>query len=88
MRCHKNLLFPVLLAFVFLFSACAIGRNDREAAVQEWLLTAERPVQVTKHCPYDHITSTRWSHFYTLVDSEGRVFLARNVRFELPDVIE
>ena len=78
----------VLLACVFLMSACASGRTAREAALQDWLATAKRPVKVTKHRPQQHLTATRWSHFYTLVDSDGKVYLAKNVRFELPEVIE
>jgi hypothetical protein len=88
MRYKKKSLFPVLFIFVFLLSACASGRETREAAMQEWLSTAKRPVQVTKHNPYQHFTATRGSHYYTLVDSDGKVFLAKNVRFELPKVIE
>jgi hypothetical protein len=85
---QKKLLFPVLCTFVLLLSACAGGHKAREAAMQEWLSTAKRPVKVSKHNPYQHMKATRGSHYYTLVDSDGKVFLAKNVRFELPDVIE
>ena len=82
----KNVL-PALISFLLLVS-CASARNAREAAMQEWLSKAKRPVKVTKHNPYQHLTATRGSHYYTLIDREGNVFIARNVRFELPEVIE
>lgn len=88
MHYNKIFILPILLFFVLLLSACAGGHKAREAAMQEWLSTAKRPVKVTKHNPYQHMKATRGSHYYTLVDSDGKVFLAKNVRFELPDVIE
>lgn len=84
----RKFLFPILFTFVVLLGACASGYKARETAVQEWLSTAKRPVKVTKHNPYQHITATRGNHYYTLIDSDGKVFLAKNVRFELPKVIE
>jgi hypothetical protein len=88
MRTRNKNVFPIMLAVVFLLSACASGYKARETATQEWLSTAKRPVKVTKHNAHQHITATRGSHFYTLIDSDGKVFLAKNVRFELPEVIE
>jgi len=88
MRYKKKFLFPVLFTFVFLLGACISGRKVRETATQEWLSTAKRPVKAIKHNTNQHFTATRGSHYYTLIDSDGKVFLAKNVRFELPGVIE
>lgn len=88
MHHKKKFVFSALFIFAFLFGACGIGRKARETAAQEWLSSAKRPVKVTKHNPYKHLTATRGSHYYTLIDRDGKVFLAKNVRFELPEVIE
>ena len=88
MHHKKKFVLPAWLAFMFLLGACAGGHKAREAAMQEWLSTARRPVKVSKHNPYQHMKATRGSHYYTLIDSEGKVYLAKNVRFELPEVIE
>lgn len=75
--------------FIVLFgAACGSARTAREAALQEWLASAKKPVKVVKHNPYQHVFASRGSHYYTLVDSNGKVFLAKKVRFELPEVIE
>ena len=57
-------------------------------ALQEWLADAKKPVKVTKHNATWHVSATRGSHYYTLIDREGNVYVAKNVRFELPEVIE
>jgi hypothetical protein len=88
MRYKKKILFPILFTFVSLLGACVSGREARETATQEWLSTAKRPVEVIKHNANQHFTATRGSHYYTLIDGDGKVFLAKNVRFELPEVIE
>lgn len=88
MRYTKKYSLPVSLLFAFLLGACASGHKARETALQEWLTTAKRPVKVTKHNPYRHFTATRGSYYYTLIDSEGKLYLAKNVRFDLPEVIE
>lgn len=87
---RNNTPYPLLLALFFLFSlsACMTGHKAREAKLQEWLAGASRPVKVTKHDPYQHVSATQGSHYYTLIDSKGKVYLAQNVRFELPAVIE
>lgn len=71
-----------------MFSACMVGHEARERDLQRWLLTAKRPVKVVKHHPANNFTATQGSHFYTLIDSEGRLYLAKNVRYKLPEVIE
>ncbi len=78
----------LMLVVSGLFTACMTGHQAREKKLQEWLLTANRPVKVTKHPPTNHFSATRGSHFYTLIDSKGQVFLAKNVRYELPELIE
>jgi len=88
MRNKKKYSLLVLVAFAFLLGACASGYKSRETALQEWLTTAKRPVKVTKHHPYRHFSATRGSYYYTLIDSEGKIYLAKNVRFDLPEVIE
>ncbi|HNE29125.1 MAG TPA: hypothetical protein PKL15_03850 [Saprospiraceae bacterium] len=88
MRNTIKFCFLPLLVIAFSMSACMTNYKVREAAMQEWLAGAKRPVKVTKHHPNQHLGATRGSHYYTLIDSEGRVFLAQNVRFELPEVIE
>ncbi len=80
--------FLLILVVSGLFTACMAGHQAREQKLQAWLLSANRPVKVIKHPTNNHFSATRGSHFYTLTDSKGQVFLAKNVRFELPEVIE
>jgi|APTNR8051073442_1049403.scaffolds.fasta_scaffold00635_1 hypothetical protein len=76
-------------ATLFGLSSCAANRQQtQEMELQAWISAAKRPIQVTKHNSYNHFTTTRGSHFYTLIDQEGKVFLAKNVRYELPDAIK
>ena len=56
--------------------------------MQFWLDEAKRPVKVTRHPVTQNLAATRASYYYTLVDSNGKVYLAENVRFVLPEVIE
>ena len=88
MHQKKNFFYPVLFAFVFLLGSCGSAHKAQETATQEWLSKAIRPVKAIKHNPNQHFTATRGGHYYTLIDSDGKVFLAKNVRFELPGVIE
>lgn len=88
MRFHKSGILLMLLVLVFLFAGCGSARQARETALQNWLTTAKRPIQVVKHSPYQHFAATRGIHYYTLTDRDGNVFLAERVRFELPAVIE
>jgi hypothetical protein len=80
--------FLPMLFFLFSLSACMTGHKAREAKLQEWLAEARRPIKVTKHNPYQHFSATQGSHYYTLIDSKGKIYLAQNVRYELPEVIE
>lgn len=80
--------FLLILVVSSLFTACMTGHQAREQKLQEWLLAANRPVKVIKHPVNSHFSATRGSHYYTLMDSKGQVYLAKNVRFELPEVIE
>ena len=82
---HSMLL---LLVVALSMSACMTNYKARETELQEWLAGAKRPVKVTKHNPNQHFSATWGRHYYTLIDSEGKVYLAKNVRFELPGVIE
>jgi hypothetical protein len=77
-----------LLVVVFLMSSCISGFRAREAKLQSWLDEAKRPVKVTRHSVIQNLAATRASYYYTLVDSNGKVYLAENVRFVLPEVIE
>lgn len=88
MHYKKKFVFSVLFIFAFLLGACVSGRKARETATQEWLSTAKRPIKVTKHNPYQHLSATRGNYYYTFIDSDGKVFLAKNVGFEFPEVIE
>lgn len=88
MRYHISLRMLFLLVVALSMSACMTNYKARETELQEWLAGAKRPVKVTKHNPNQHFSATRGSHYYTLIDSEGKVYLAKNVRFELPGVIE
>lgn len=88
MRQLKFSLLVLGLFIMLLGGACGSARTARETALQEWLATAKKPVKVVKHSTYQHVLASRGSHYYTLVDSDGKVFLAKRVRFELPEVIE
>lgn len=85
--CYKFRLL-LLIMCVFLMSSCKTGFEARESKLQSWLAEAKRPIKVTKHHPYQHLSASRGSHYYTLIDANGKVYLAENVRFVLPDVIQ
>lgn len=78
----------MLVVCVFLLAACGSTRQARETAQQNWITTAKRPIQVVKQSPYQHFAAGRGIHYYTLTDRDGKVFLAKRVRFELPALIE
>lgn len=88
MRTYINLSLLSVLLLSFSLSACMTGHKIRETALQEWLSQAKRPIKVTKHNSYQNFSATRDSRYYTLIDGNGKVYLAENVRYELPDVIE
>jgi hypothetical protein len=71
-----------------LASACSIGRVRREQLTQEWIATAQKPIQVIQHSSWDHFAATSGNHYYTLIDKSGKIHLAKGVRFQLPAVIE
>lgn len=81
-------ILSVLLVFALLCSSCVIGAKAREERTQAWIVNAKKPIQVLPHDTTDHLMSTLSNKYYTLIDSDGRVYLANGVRFVLPKVIE
>lgn len=75
-----------LLFSLLLLSSCAVQRRKNDAKAIEWIAQAKRPIKVIND--RFHFFSTDQNHFYTLIDREGKVYYARNVRFLLPEVIE
>jgi len=54
----------------------------REAALNSWLTQAEKPVRVINQT--SDFRCAPGYNCYTLVDQEGQVYYAKNVRLELP----
>lgn len=84
----RHILLPVLLLLMFYVSSCASARASRENAAQAWIQTAQRPIKVQEHSNLDFVSTTRGHTCYTLIDQNGKVYFAKNVRFKLPSVIE
>ena len=85
MRC---ILLPALISMLLCVSSCTSARASRENAVQDWIQTAQRPIKVQEHGNLEFVSTTRGHTCYTLVDQNGKVYFAKNVRFKLPAVIE
>jgi len=84
----RYILLPVLISLMFYVSSCASARASRENAAQEWIQNAQRPIKVQEHGNLDYLSTTRGHTCYTLIDQNGKVYFAKNVRFKLPAVIE
>jgi succinylglutamate desuccinylase len=72
---------------LFFLCQCSSSRQVRERELSEWISNAAKPLRVIRHNPNNHVTATRGSHFYTLIDQKGQVYLAKNVRYVLPEQI-
>lgn len=84
----RYILLPAVVSTMLYVSSCTSARASRENAVQDWIQTAQRPIQVQEHSNLDFLSTTRGHTCYTLIDQNGKVFFAKNVRFKLPSVIE
>lgn len=82
---NRSLLWVFVL---FCAGACSIGRDTREHTTQEWILNAQKPIQVIRHNQRNHFNATNGNHYYTMIDRTGKVHLAKGVRFQFPEVIE
>lgn len=60
--------------------------QSREAALNAWLVKAEKPVTVRSQT--NDLNCAPTLNCYTLVDKQGAIFYAKNVRVELPRRIE
>jgi hypothetical protein len=85
MRIFNCFIFVFMVGFL---SSCWVGRQTREQKAQEWIQQAKRPIKVIEHNSFNHFSASGSNRFYTLIDQEGKVFLADGVRFQLPPVIE
>ncbi len=77
------------LALCFLFLLGCVSSSvveSREAALNDWLVKAEKPVLVRSQTSELNCAPTL--NCYTLVDKQGAIFYAKNVRVELPRRIE
>lgn len=77
----------LLFGCALLFTACIPTQKTvaREAALNDWLADAQKPVQVI-----DQRFEARCApgyNCYTLIDKAGRTYFAQNVRMELPATI-
>lgn len=81
-------LLLTLASLALCASSCAAARESRENAVQTWIQTAQRPIKVQKHSNTEFLSTTRGHTCYTLIDKNGKVYFAKNVRFKLPEIIE
>lgn len=81
-------LILIFFSLMFCVSSCASARKSQEKALQDWIQTAQRPIKVQKHSNYDFVSTTRGHACYTLIDRNGQLHFAKNVRFKLPAIIE
>ena len=84
----RYIVLTVIVSMVLYLSSCASARMSRENALQDWMLNAQRPINVYEHSNLDFVSTTRGHTCYTLIDQGGKVYFAKNVRFKLPSVIE
>jgi hypothetical protein len=87
MKRFTQVLIPLILLCA-VFSACSIGQAAREQKTADWIETAAKPIKVIYHDPWTNFTATGGNRFYTLIDRNGKTYLAKNIRFQLPPVIE
>lgn len=78
----------MFLVLVLALGSCSPSRIAREEEAAQWIQKAAKPIKVVAHNTNDHFMATRGSHYYTLIDHNGNVYLAQRVRFNLPQVIE
>ena len=84
----RHILILMFLTLMLYLSYCAYARKSQEKVLQDWIQTAQRPIKVHEHSNLDFVSTTRGHACYTLIDRNGRLHFAKNVRFKLPSVIE
>jgi hypothetical protein len=77
----------ILLGGALLLTSCIPTQKTvaREAALNDWLTDAEKPVQVINQ-RFEARCAPGYN-CYTLIDKAGRTYYAQNVRMELPATI-
>ncbi len=69
-------------------SSCWVGQGARENDTKRWILLAKRPIKVMRHSIHANFAASPGNYYYTLIDKNGSIYLAKGVRFQFPEVIE
>lgn len=77
----------LILGVAFLGTGCVSQdvASQREAALNEWLMAASKPVQVVDQSIQFRCAPGYFC--YTFIDQEGKTLYVKNIRQQLPAVI-